>query len=168
MFVNTINATNFKAVYSDIETNKTSSYRQNIIKKGIIKKLNNPYPNDSKKRNYIDYLEQEKGLDIYIATEKDEPYAPICVAGQNKTKRGDQFIIGEYNNHHFKPEDVLNAHKEYKSSRRLAIFTFLATAAAVAFLLISGHKMNAFEKEFQQKAVELTEKIPDTLKNIVK
>lgn len=169
MLVSKINSTNFKAVRSDIRTNTNSTVRQNIIKNSIEKKLNRPYPNDSKNRSYAEFLEEEHGLDIIISSAKEGSFSPVMVTAEKwRSKNNESFVVGEYNSQRFKPEDVLNAHKEYKFSKGISLFAFLATAAAFTFLLISGHKMNSLEKGFQQKAIELTEKLPDTLKNVVK
>ena len=117
MLINRIHSTNFKAIYEDKNYMTTSN--DSRVKNDIINKLHRPYPSDTKKRNYKNYLKEEKNIDILLKKEKNYPITVIAVKGAkaNGDKIVDyksQFKVGDYYIRNFNPDDILEMEKHQK------------------------------------------------------
>ena len=173
MLINKINTTNFKAIYED--KNYISSSNDNRIKSDITNKLYRPYPNDAKKRNYVDYLKEEKDIDILLKKEMFHPIAITVMGVKNAKNNGDkivdcksQFKVGDYFIRNFNPDDVLEVEKQQKQLDAMKILSYVLlvlTAILFAVNLKYRHDFNKLGYETEM-IIEKKNAIPDSLKFI--
>ena len=173
MLINKIQSTNFKAIYED--KNYVETTYDARIKNDIRNKLYRPYPDDVKKRNYIDYLKEEKGIDILLT--KDKKYSlAITVSGVKNAKSyndklidcRNNFKVGNYYIRNFNPDDILEADRNQKQFKIMKIASYLLLAITAGLLLINGINRHNIKQSMleAEKMLEMKSGIPDTLKII--
>ena len=172
MQINKINQTSFMAIHRD--SSCKFNEKELVIVGDIEKKLNQINPKDKQKRSYVNYLKEEKGIDIFITKEKAVPNT-VQVMGLKGLEEStgdrllyeDEFIVGEYFKPDFQAKDVISASKNELKELLWAGLLLLGLSSMIAL----SHSINkgttiGKAKEVPQKVINIKDKLADSLKNI--
>ena len=172
MQINKINQLNFMAIHRNIYCKFNE--KELVIVNDIEKKLNQINPKDKQKRSYVNYLKEEKGIDIFLTKEKSVPNT-VHVMGVkgleepigNRLSYEDEFIVGEYFKPDFQSKDVIRASKNELMELLWAGVLLLGLSSTI----VLTHTMNkgatiGKAKEVPQKVISMKDKLVDSIKNI--
>ena len=151
----------------------SKNFSHTLIEKKL---LGNFKLDDEKRRTWNEWLKKEKGIDIFVKRAKNTQ-DKLTVFGVKNVKDFDDaskmknfFVVGNYHTTDFKPEDILRAYKEDKTSFGCAIgaMILIGLGCVGAFWLHGTNlEKHRLKKEIPQKVIQMKVSIVDSL-NVAK
>ena len=177
MRVENINSIRFNGIFERKGT--TFNKKERAIADDIYNKLKQPNPNDSQKRTYETWLEQEHGINILFSTNQKKGDRVIVTALKGRydsdeivhhPSKGD-FHVGDYfDTDQFDPEDVRREEKASAVADKVfSPWTGLAIIFCGIFLPYLLRRPQAEKSvtypEIKQELIQAKDSIVDSIKN---
>ena len=170
MKINSVEQVRFKSVY--VQDHRFNE-RERMLADDIEKKLLCNFKlDDEKRRTWNEWLKKEKGIDIFVKRAKNTQ-DKLTVFGVKNVKDFDDaskmknfFVVGNYHTTDFKPEDILRAYKEDKTSFGCALgaLILIGLGCVGAFWLLGTNlEKHRLKKEIPQKVIQMKDSIVDSL-----
>ena len=129
-------------------------------------------PKDTKNRNYVTYLKDEKNVDVifnknpYSDKVRVEGYYDTKILPDGTLKNRDKFFIGEYDDYSFDAKDAITAlKKDMNGLLYRVLIPLVATLVYLAtFFAVAKREPVKSVKSLQETSIH----VRDTVANIIK